>query len=543
MKKKGKKKNVTKFSELENKVAALWTRVSTERQEENNCSLETQERICREYAAKHGITIKKHYGGTHESAKTEGQLYRKMIAEVAADRDINIILVYSFDRFSRTGNEAIMTKAYLKTKGVYVISATQQTDPDSAAGTFMEDILFLFNQFENSLRRDKAVTGMTACLKRGEWYGKAPLGYDHKKVGKTHVLTVNDTGRILKKAFLWKANEGMGDIEIVERLALEGLRIDRKHLNKILHNPFYCGKITHSLLGDEIVEGKQEKLIDEATFNKIQGITHAGYEHQEKTEPFPFKRHVRCSDCGGYLTGYTVKSRGKDYYKCNKKGCKSNHSTERLHQLYCALLNTYSIPKPLVPILTKVLHKVFREYNQERSSTRTLLLKNKSELERKQVDLKVRHGLGEIDKDVYNATSAHLNDQLTQIHKALQDAERDLSNEQQYINDVIVMSCKLGTLWQEGDFRIRQKLQNLVYPNGILFDKHLGSYRTENENEVFRIFRSISTSYIVEKEKAAKENTPLSPCVGMRRQHILRLKFIIFVILLHKCLNYKRNRN
>ena len=517
MKKKVKQVKVTKFSELENKVAALWTRVSTERQEENNCSLETQERICREYAANHGITIKKQYGGTHESAKTEGQLYRKMIAEVAADRDINIILVYSFDRFSRAGNEAIMTKAYLKTKGVYVISATQQTDPDSAAGTFMEDILFLFNQFENSLRRDKAVTGMTACLQRGEWYGKAPLGYDHKKVGKTHILTVNDDGRILKKAFLWKANEGMGDVEIVERLAAEGLRVDRKHLNKILHNPFYCGKITHNLLGDEVVDGKQEKLIDEATFNKIQGITHAGYEHQEETEPFPLKRHIRCSDCGGYLTGYTVKSRGRDYYKCNKKGCKSNHSTERLHQLYCALLNTYSIPKQLVPILTKVLHKVFREYNQERSDTRALLLKNKSETEKKLTALKVRFGMGEIDRDIYSATSEHLNDQLTKIDKALQEAERDLSNEKKYIADVIAMSCKLGTLWQEGNFRTRQKLQNLVYPDGILYDKHLGSYRTENENEVFRIFRSISTSYKVEKEKAASEKSHLSPLVGMRR--------------------------
>ena len=516
-KKKTKNKKVVKFSELENKVAALWTRVSTERQEENNCSLETQERICKEYADKHGITIKKQYGGTHESAKTEGQLYRKMIAEVAADREINIILVYSFDRFSRAGIEAIMTKVYLKSKGVYVISATQPTDPDSCAGDFMENILFLFNQFENSLRRDKAVTGMTACLQRGEWYSKAPLGYDHRKIGKTHVLTVNDTGRILKKAFIWKANEGMGDIEIVKRLALEGLKIDRKHLNKILHNPFYCGKITHNLLGDEVVEGKQEKLIDEATFNKIQGITHAGYEHQEETEPFPLKRHIRCSDCGGYLTGYTVKGRGRDYYKCNKKGCKSNHSTERLHQLYSALLNTYSIPTQLIPILTKVLHKVFREYNQERSTSRTLLLKNKCETEKKLTNLKVRLGLGEIDRDIYNVTSEHLNDQLTQIHKALQEAERDLSNEKKYIDDVIAMSCKLGTLWLEGDFRTRQKLQNLVYPDGILFDKHLGCYRTENENEVFRVFRSISTGYIVEKEKAASEKSHLSPLVGMRR--------------------------
>ena len=56
-------------------------------------------------------------------------MYRKMIAEVAKDKEINIILVYSFDRFSRAG-----TEAYLKSKGIYVISATQATDPDSAAG-------------------------------------------------------------------------------------------------------------------------------------------------------------------------------------------------------------------------------------------------------------------------------------------------------------------------------------------------------------------------------------------------------------------------
>ena len=74
---------MTEFSKSENKVAALWTRVSTEKQERNNCSLENQQRICREYAERHGITIKKEFGGTHESAKTEGKMYREMIAEVA----------------------------------------------------------------------------------------------------------------------------------------------------------------------------------------------------------------------------------------------------------------------------------------------------------------------------------------------------------------------------------------------------------------------------------------------------------------------------
>ena len=517
MTKKTKQRKVTKFSELENKVAALWTRVSTARQEKENYSLENQKNVCYEFAAAHGIKIKREFGGKHESAATEGRMYKDMITEVAKDKEINIILVYCFDRFSRTDLEGMMTKAYLKTKGIYVVSATQLTDPDSAQGELMENLYFIMSKFENQMRRDKAILGMTKCIERGEWWGRPPLGYDHKKVGKTHIHTVNEIGRKLRNAWIWKANEGVSDIEIVRRLKALGVNTNRKHLNKILQNKFYCGWIVNSLLDYKPIKGTQEILIDEDTWNRANGFSRAGYEHQEVTEAFPLKRHVRCSDCGGFLTGYTVKSRARDYYKCNKMGCKSNHSTEKLHQLYCALLNTYKIPNQFVPILTKVLHKVFREYNQERCNTRTLLVKNKSEIEHKQETLKVRYGMGEIDKDVYTTTSAHLNGQLRDILKVLQEAERDLSNEKEYIADVIAMSCKLGTLWQNSDFRTRQKLQNLVFPNGILFDKHLGCYRTENENEVFRIFRSISTGYIVEKTKATRKNATLSPLVGMRR--------------------------
>ena len=79
---------------------------SKHREEENeNCSLDNQMKICKEYAETHGITIKREFGGKHESAKEEGKMYKEMIAEVAKDKEINIILVYSFDRFSRAGLE------------------------------------------------------------------------------------------------------------------------------------------------------------------------------------------------------------------------------------------------------------------------------------------------------------------------------------------------------------------------------------------------------------------------------------------------------
>ena len=92
-KKKGKEK-VVEYGKLEHKVAALWTRVSTERQENENCSLDNQKKICYEYAEANGITIKREFGGKHESAKNEGKMYNEMISAVARDKEINMILVY-----------------------------------------------------------------------------------------------------------------------------------------------------------------------------------------------------------------------------------------------------------------------------------------------------------------------------------------------------------------------------------------------------------------------------------------------------------------
>ena len=358
---------------------------------------------------------------------------------------------------------------------------------------------------------------MVECLRNGNWYSKPPLGYDKLKVGREHVLTVNEKGKILRNAFVWKATEGIGDIEIVQRLKGLGLVIDRKHLNKILHNPFYCGFIQHSLLGDEVIKGNQEILIDEATFNKVNGISNAGYEHKEITEPFPLKRHIICSDCGGYLTGYTVKARGRDYYKCNKKGCKSNHSTEKLHQKYINLLNGYNIPDEFIPILRDVLRKVFEEYNQNKGETKKVLLKRKTECENRIKAVKVRFGLGEINSEIYTATMSELNSRLAEIRRDLEDAGKNLSNMMNYINQTIEISCKLGSLWNDSDFSNRQKIQNLVYPSGIYFDKKNDDYRTENENEVFKIFRRFTAVCEGEKEKATTDFARLSPSVGMRR--------------------------
>ena len=148
---------------------------------------------------------------------------------------------------------------------------------------------------------------------------------------------------------------------------------------------------------------------------------------------------------------------------------------------------------------------------------RRTLLKRRTECKQKIDKLKIRFGLDEISEDIYNASVRHLNTELAEIERSLESASKNLSNMEKFVDKAVLMCCQLGNLWIDGDFESRQELQKLVFPSGILLDKENGNYRTENENEVFKIMRLFSSTYSDKKEKATNDFHRLSPCVGMRR--------------------------
>lgn len=59
----------------------------------------------------------------------------------------------------------------------------------------------------------------------------------------------------------------------------------------------------------------------------------------------------------------------------------------------------------------------------------------------------------------------------------------------------IHLSKRFEVLPQKYDFNLCQKIQNLVFPTGIEWDKKNEDYRTVSENKAFEIFRSISMNY------------------------------------------------
>ncbi|HZB12248.1 MAG TPA: recombinase family protein [Chryseolinea sp.] len=105
----------------------MYTRVSTKEQADTNQSLETQKKYCLEYALKSGLNVLAFFGGTYESAKTdERNEFNRMIRFSRNQKEaVSHILVYSLDRFSRTGDNAIFISSELKKQGISIVSVTQ----------------------------------------------------------------------------------------------------------------------------------------------------------------------------------------------------------------------------------------------------------------------------------------------------------------------------------------------------------------------------------------------------------------------------------
>ena len=86
-----------------NNNAIIYTRVSTKEQAETNTSLGTQKRYCENYAKSNNLNVIDYFGGTHESAKSDDRKeFKRMLKFVKQSGSIGYIIVYSYDRFSRT---------------------------------------------------------------------------------------------------------------------------------------------------------------------------------------------------------------------------------------------------------------------------------------------------------------------------------------------------------------------------------------------------------------------------------------------------------
>ncbi len=155
---------------MNNKVAAIYCRVSTKEQVEEGNSLTTQERNCRDYAAKNGYEVAEVFIEQGESAKTADrpQLQRLLSFCSLKKNGINAVIAYKIDRISRNVDDYSQIRLLLKRYNVEIKSTTEHFE-NTPAGRFMENIIANVGQFDITTLVGKAPLSPKKRLKRLIW--------------------------------------------------------------------------------------------------------------------------------------------------------------------------------------------------------------------------------------------------------------------------------------------------------------------------------------------------------------------------------------
>lgn len=308
---------------MNNRIGALYIRVSTEDQTE--LSPDAQKRLLLDFAKKNGIIISREFifsesvSGRHAKKRPE---FQRMIATAKqASHPIDVILVWKFSRFARNQEESIVYKSMLKKDHVEVISVSEPLI-EGPFGTLIERIIEWMDEYYSIRLSGEVLRGMKEkALKQG--YQATPcLGYDAVGNGKPFVINEAEYGIVSYIMDLYD-NDNLDETSIARRCNDLGYRtkrgnpFERRTVDRILSNPFYCGTVVWN--GVEF-EGSHETRISKERYNKRMKLI-ASRKRPVKSRNVSTCKHwlsglLKCSICGSTLS-YTGNN-SCPYFQCWK---------------------------------------------------------------------------------------------------------------------------------------------------------------------------------------------------------------------------------
>lgn len=505
-----------------------YTRVSSKDQFDRNSSVTNQINANREYASKNNYHITEEFGGTYESAKSDftRKEFKRLIDKVKGSRKkVYAIIVYKMSRFSRSGGNAIgLVNMLVEEMGVHLIETCSGLSTTTERGKMaIYESLFHASK-ENLERKEIIIPFMKAHIRGGKRFGISPPGYDHygprvrndKFLSRTQRIEVNKDGELLKEAWQWKASGLYSDVQIIARLEARGLIISKQAISKIWRNPFYCGILINKIV-EEPVQGNWPPLVSREDFIKVQHVLEnnpSGYTQNKEEILRPLTRLLKCNNCKGYMIGYRIKKVNLHYYKCRDcRGVSVNaHTTPKskrkgLDDVFIDFLNNFRLPDGIAPLVKMQLTKLFSQFNDNSVENENSLKTQLAALEKKLKDLKIRHGLGDIDKETYDLTSEHISDQIRAVHKEQAIVSPKVSNLEKLLSQSLEKLSNIGLIWASSDLDNKRRIQKTLFPEGIYYDVKNHQCLTTKINEFVRVAAELAR-VSGEKEKGTFQENP-----------------------------------
>lgn len=350
--------------------AVGYLRKSTEQQ--SHFSLEYQEKGIRNYCNQNNLTISKIFIDDGESSYTFNRPdFIALEKYLKANKEIQYIICFDLDRFSRNLAEALIKIKELKDKyGVRLLSINDRLDTDYSNSSDFMIRAFKFMMAENELMkiRERVKQGKVQAAMGGYWPTTAPYGYKNKKLpnGRATLEIFEIKAATIRKIFNLKL-KGLTPVEIRKQVP-EFTRKSRSAIQEVINNPVYIGLVKVPSFKERpeyYTKAVHPSIIDEITYNMAQGTQKK--KGISKIDETPLRGVLKCW-CGKLVTSDKSKGRNNHYwyYLCQEH--RQYLSATKLHSQLNEILELLNFSPQQINYLKENIEKKVNE-----------LLKNKGE--------------------------------------------------------------------------------------------------------------------------------------------------------------------
>lgn len=242
--------------------AVIYTRTASSDQNHTSNSIQTQIDSCLNYAKNNDLEVQKiitdiGVSGLHTKSRSS---IKELLSYVQRNKNIGTILVYKFDRLSRSPEEGLVAEAYLSRIGVKLTSVSDNLET-TPTEKFIRVIMMAGAELDNDIKGQRVKDCMKAGFEAGNWMWKAPFGYIRKP--DKSIKIDKDNYWLIKRIFA-EAGRGTSSLEIAglvnDSFYVSDVKLSADSIEKIVKNPFYKGFMKSSFSSD-LVKGNFKPIV------------------------------------------------------------------------------------------------------------------------------------------------------------------------------------------------------------------------------------------------------------------------------------------
>ena len=464
----------------------IYCRKSQDSRDRQVLSIESQIRELREFALKEKLDIVDILEESQSAYKPGRPIFNEMISKIKQGL-ANSILTWKPDRLARNAMDGGQVIQGMDDGFLHEI----RTPYECFKKEDNRMMLYIHFGMSNDLSRQisaNVLRGNRQKYARGEFVGKAPLGYLNAKIGLSRNIVLDpEKASLVKHLFKELAMGNYSVMDMVRKAEEWGLtgaygnKIAKSGMYTLLQRTAYYGVFHHA---GEYHQGSYEPLITKQLFDKAQEALRARSKPKKQTWFHAYKGLIKCDECGCVITAETKRKYYKrtdrhasyTYYHCTKRkrSCSQGSVTEaKLEEMLANMVMNISIDREVWDLGVKLLRKKYEAESKQQDKIRQAWQKRYNQVSDKMGKLLDLRLSGEISKEEYSEAKKGLLDSRAQLKEKLDD-EHSGSLQWLELAEKFFNNCyQAREIMESDDLKVKRKLIQTVGSNLILSNREL----------------------------------------------------------------------